>query len=51
MEVRIEILTVAITKTIVFWFVAPCNLAEVYRRFIRACCLHLSPDNGGSRHV
>jgi hypothetical protein len=24
----------------VFWDVAPCSLAEVYRRFRGACCLH-----------
>jgi hypothetical protein len=27
-------------KMAVSWDVAPCNLAEVYRRFKGACCLH-----------
>jgi hypothetical protein len=26
-------------KMAVFWYGAPCNLAEVYRRFRSACCL------------
>jgi hypothetical protein len=28
----------------VFWVVAPCSLAEVYRRFRGACCLHHQDD-------
>jgi hypothetical protein len=27
-------------KLAVFWVVGPCSLAEVYRRFSRACCLY-----------
>jgi hypothetical protein len=38
-------------KMAVFWVVAPCSLAQVYRRFIGACCLHHRPDVGGSKNV
>jgi hypothetical protein len=27
-------------KMAVFWVVAPCSLAEIYRRFSDACCLN-----------
>jgi tryptophan-rich sensory protein len=30
--VRFEVLTAASMKMVVFWFVAPCSLVEVYRR-------------------
>jgi hypothetical protein len=32
-------------KIAVFWVVAPCCLVQVYRRFTRACCLHLQGIN------
>jgi hypothetical protein len=38
----------------VFWVVAPCSLAEVYRRSRCACCLHHQgnhPDDEGSSHL
>jgi hypothetical protein len=44
-----EVLTAVSTKMAVFWFVAPCSLAEVYQRFRGPCCLH--PDNGGSKDL
>jgi hypothetical protein len=34
----------------VFWFVAPCSLVEVYRRFRDVCWLH-RPDDGGNKHL
>jgi hypothetical protein len=36
-------------KVTVFWYVTPCSLVEVYKRF-RVCLLALlfDPDNGGS---
>jgi hypothetical protein len=35
------------------WVVAPCSVAEVYRRFRGACfLLHAHrPDDGGSKHL
>jgi hypothetical protein len=50
--VRFQVLTAASMKMAVFWFVAPCSLVEVYRRFRGACCLHNQgdrPDDGGRR--
>jgi hypothetical protein len=32
-------------KMAVFWVVAPCSLAEVYRHFRGACCLHHRGDD------
>jgi hypothetical protein len=31
-------------KKTAFWDIAPCSLAEVYRRFGGACCLHHQGD-------
>jgi hypothetical protein len=49
--VRYQILTAASVKISVFWDVAPCSLAEVYRCFRGACCLHHQvynpPDDRG----
>jgi hypothetical protein len=44
--VRIQVLTAASVKMVVFWDVALCSLVEVYRRFRGACCLpgKLLPD-------
>jgi hypothetical protein len=33
-----RVLTAASMKMVVFWVVAPCRLARVYRRFRRRCC-------------
>jgi hypothetical protein len=35
----------------VFWFVAPCSLVEVHRRFRGTCCLHHRPDDGGRKYL
>jgi hypothetical protein len=32
-------------KMAVFWDIAPCSLAEVYRRFRGACCRHHQGDH------
>jgi hypothetical protein len=31
-------------KMTVFWYVAPCSLVEIYRRFRDAYCLHHQDD-------
>jgi hypothetical protein len=31
-------------KMAVFWVAAPSSLVDVYRRFIRTCCLHQQGD-------
>jgi hypothetical protein len=50
--VRFQVLTAASMKITAFWDVAPCSLAEVYRRFLRAYCLnHHGPDDGRSKHL
>jgi hypothetical protein len=41
--VRFQALTAASIKMTVFW-VVPCSLVEVYRRFRYACCLHHQGD-------
>jgi hypothetical protein len=38
------IISVKKLKMAVFWFVAPCSLVEVYRRFGGACCFHHEDD-------
>jgi hypothetical protein len=35
----------------VFWVVALCSLAEVYRRFRGACCLHHQDDGSCSSYT
>jgi hypothetical protein len=47
-EVRFEVLMEASMKMAVFWVVALWSLAEFYRRFRGACCLHVLGDGGGS---
>jgi hypothetical protein len=42
---RFQVLTVSGMKMIVFWDVAACSLAEVYRRFRGACCLQLQQSS------
>jgi hypothetical protein len=41
-------ITTDTNKMAVFWVVAPCSLAEVYRRFRGACCLHHKGDETAS---
>jgi hypothetical protein len=41
---RFQILTAASMKMTVFWGVLQCSLADVYRRFKGACCLHYQGD-------
>jgi hypothetical protein len=48
--VRFQVLTAASMKMAVFWVVAPCSLAEVYRRFRGACFLRLQGDESLRRH-
>jgi hypothetical protein len=43
--------TVLHIKMIIFSDVAPCKLAEVYRRFRGAYCLQNRPDGRGSKHL
>jgi hypothetical protein len=38
---RYEVLRAITVKIIAFWDVMPCSLADVYRSFGRAHCLHL----------
>jgi hypothetical protein len=38
--IRFQVLKAASMKMSVFWVVAPCSLAEVYRRFRISCYLH-----------
>jgi hypothetical protein len=38
--VRFEVLTAASMKMTVFWYIAPCSLVEIDRRFRGAYCLH-----------
>jgi hypothetical protein len=38
---KFEILTAVTMKNTVFWDATPCNLIEVYRRFVGTYCLHL----------
>jgi hypothetical protein len=48
--VRFQVLTAAGMKMDVLWFVAPCSLVEVRRRFRSAYCFHHQtdrPDDGG----
>jgi hypothetical protein len=44
---RFRVLTEAGVEVAVFWIVASCNLAEVYRRFRGVFCLH----HGGGRTI
>jgi hypothetical protein len=43
--VGFKVLTAVSTKMAVFWFVAPCSLVEIYRRFRGACCLQHQGDD------
>jgi hypothetical protein len=48
-NVRFKVLTavkISMLKITFFWDVAPCSLADVYRRFGGACCLHRRGDDG-----
>jgi hypothetical protein len=49
-QVTSEVLMAAIMKTDVFWFLAPCGLVDVCRRFRGACC-HRPPDSGSSKQL
>jgi hypothetical protein len=48
--VRFEVLMTASIKMAVFWVLAPCSLAQVYRRFGDACCQHHQGDEC-SKHL
>jgi hypothetical protein len=47
--VRFQVLTVASMKMVVFWDVAPCSLAEIYRRFRGVYSLHHQGDGTDDR--
>jgi hypothetical protein len=38
-------------KMAVFWYVTPCSLVEVYRRFRGACCLHIKAVMEDKKHL
>jgi hypothetical protein len=44
-QLRFQVLTAASMTITVTWDVGPCSLAEVYRRFRGACCLHHQDDD------
>jgi hypothetical protein len=46
---KFQVLKAARMKTAMFWVAELCTLAEFYRRFRGACCLHHRPDNGGRK--
>jgi hypothetical protein len=51
-HVRFQVLTATSMKITVFWYVAPCSLTKIDRRFRRAYWLHYHrPDDRGSKHL
>lgn len=48
---RFQVLTVVVMKTAVFWFLAPCSVAEVYCRFRGICCLVLQGGTTQDTHT
>jgi hypothetical protein len=50
-KLEFQVLTAVRIKLAIFWFAAPCSLAEVYLRFKGSYCLHQGPVDGGSEHL
>jgi hypothetical protein len=46
-SVKFQVVTAVSMMMTVFWDVAPCCFAEVYRRFRGPCCLHHQGDESG----